>query len=196
MLLKKIIFVPTTMEVSEQWLLDTGFTLTDRITNDTALYIRNDIMVAISGIGKDNTLHTLQYMQQHQYFTLNNADLLLTGTAGSYSIDVRTITNCHTEFNSLYNHTYPQAQLVCVHEFISPENPHPELHKPHTCFDMESEYFIEHIKSLPSADIHSFSIVKIISDAGNGTLEEWMQNTITHYRPIVHTIIENFIQQQ
>lgn len=194
MTLNKIIFVPTTMEVSEQWLLNTGFKLTDRITDNTALYIHNDIMVAISGIGKEPTLHTLQYMQQHMYLSLHHADILLTGTAGSYAINVRTITNCITPFNSLYSLQYPQARLVCVHEFITPQNPHPELHQPDTCFDMESEYFIQHLLSLPKESIHSFSLVKIISDSGNGSLEDWIQNTITHYRPLVHNIIENFIQ--
>lgn len=175
----KVILVPTWEESGAEWLEESGFSRVDSREGLPAVFRKGNVTLAVTGIGPDNSVRSLDTLRAEGVLTgVLPENILLTGTAGSYTIPVLDTVDCSPAGG--------QANLVCVHEFVSPDSPHPELHQPGVCFDMESEAMI-------AALGNGIRIIKLISDNGSGQISDWREHTVKVCRPHVHKIIEDFI---
>jgi len=152
------------------------------------LFERGDDVVAIIGIGAGEARPSLEWMKDRGYFS--GADVLLAGSAGSYSLPVLHVVQCCTGYPE-WASGYDKGEIVCVHEFVSPENPHPELHVPGTCFDMESETLLDVCRD---AGVQTLSIVKVISDDGSGSLGDWATVCQQKVQPKVWKVLTRFFK--
>lgn len=152
------------------------------------MYEREDSVVAIIGIGAGEARPSLLWMKEKGCFS--GADVLLAGSAGSYALPVLHTVQCRSGYPA-WDSGYEQGEIVCVHEFVSPENPHPELHVPGTCFDMESETLLDICRD---ADVKTLSIVKVISDDGSGSLGDWATVCQQKVQPKVWQVLTDFFK--
>lgn len=187
-----IIFVPTYTEVGQEWIISNGYERVDQNDSLPAFYQKGNVLIAITGAGLDMTRESMRQLQALQLSYTDKVDLLLTGTVGSYTIPVHTIVYCKSSFKSK-SFNYPVVSLVCVHEFVSADNPHPELQAPNVCFDMESEAFNDELKKQYTFGVNTFSIIKVVSDGGDGSELDWETSTIKFCRPKVQQIIYDYM---
>lgn len=187
-----IIFVPTYTEVGQEWIISNGYERVDQNDSLPAFYQKGNVLIAITGAGLDMTRESMRQLQALQLSYTDKVDLLLTGTVGSYTIPVHTIVDCKSSFKSKISN-YPVVSLVCVHEFVSADNPHPELQSPDVCFDMESEAFNDELKKQDTFGVNTFSIIKVVSDGGDGSELDWETSTIKFCRPKVQQIIYDYM---
>lgn len=187
-----IIFVPTYTEVGQEWIISNGYERVDQNDSLPAFYQKGNVLIAITGAGLDMTRESMKQLQALQLSYTDKVDLLLTGTVGSYTIPVHTIVDCKSSFKSK-SFNYPVVSLVCVHEFVSADNPHPELQAPNVCFDMESEAFNDELKKQDTFGVNTFSIIKVVSDGGDGSELDWETSTIKFCRPKVQQIIYDYM---
>ena len=176
---RKVLIVAHPYEIGLKRLEENGFQRITEKDERPSLFVRGDHTVAIVGIGLPEALPSFEKMKAQGL--LDDADVLLTGSAGSYTLPVLHTVQCETGFPVLAS-DYPMGKIVCVHEFVSPESPHPELHVPDTCFDMESEGLRA---TCEDANVHSLSIIKVISDDGSGSLGDWATVCQQQVQPLV-----------
>lgn len=188
----KIVIVAHPLEIGPQKWIEQGFEAIDSNQKSPTLYQKGNVLIAIMGIGGENAIKSLCTWAQKGYF--KNSDVLLTGSAGSYTLPVLAKVQCPVPNFDNIRVVEDDAELVCVHEFISPENPHPELNAPDTCFDMESEFLINFCKELPKDSIKTLSIVKVISDNGDGSMDDWDIVTEKRVQPVVIEVVKKYIQ--
>ena len=179
---RKVLIVAHPYEIGLKRLEKNGFLRITGKDERPTLYVRGDDTVAIVGIGLQEALPSFEKMKEQGMF--NDADVLLAGSAGSYTLPVLHTVQCETGYPSLPS-DFPKGEIVCVHEFVSPDSPHPELHIPNTCFDMESEGLLATCRD---ANVHSLSIVKVISDDGSGSLGDWATVCQQQVQPLVGEI--------
>lgn len=189
-----IIFVPTYTEVGQEWIVSSGYERIDQNDSLPAFYRKDNVLIAITGVGLDMTRQSMQELQALPLPYADKVDMLLTGTVGSYTVPVHTVVDCKSSFKKK-NYDYHTVSLVCVHEFVSADNPHPELQAPDVCFDMESEAFIDELKKQDTFGVNTFSILKVVSDGGDGSELDWETATIKFCRPKIQHLITEFITQ-
>ena len=183
---RKVLIVAHPYEIGLKRLEEKGF---QRITEQgvrPTLYVQGDNMVAIVGIGIPEASPSFETMINQGL--LDEADVLLAGSAGSYTLPVLHTVQCESGYPSL-DSDYPKGKIVCVHEFVSPDSPHPELHVADTCFDMESEALLSACREV---NVQSLSIIKVISDDGSGSLGDWASVCQQQVQPLVWDAAEWF----
>ena len=184
---KKVLIVAHPYEIGLERLEANGFQRVTEEDERPTLYVRGNDTVAIVGIGLGEALPSFETMRAQGL--LDDADVLLAGSAGSYSLPVLHTVQCAIDGFPTLASDYAKGRIVCVHEFVSPESPHPELHVPDTCFDMESEGLTATCRD---ANVHTLSIVKVISDDGSGSLGDWATVCQTRVQPLVWDVAEWF----
>jgi len=141
------------------------------------IYSNETIIVAISGVGKENTISTLQYVFDH--FTISKA----------YNIGVAGIGNSGIKIGELFSvieklDGIKQAKLISVDR--------PKLLCKDTqkdiLYDMEGNYFLEFC--LNYLDIENISIFKIVSDhlSDKKLSKDFIKNLIAK-----HNLVEKHI---
>jgi|GEM_PF-1642841 hypothetical protein len=183
---KKVLIVAHPYEIGLKRLEENGFQRNAGSDERPTIYVQGNNTVAIVGIGLQEAGASFERMKREEL--LDDADVLLAGSAGSYTLPVLHTVQCESGYPSL-DSPYPKGEIVCVHEFVSPESPHPELHVPDTCFDMESEALFAVCRD---ANVHSLSIVKVISDDGSGSLGDWATVCQQQVQPLVWEVAEWF----
>ena len=190
---KKIIIVAHILEIGSERLEVAGFRHQSLSSEDTQLYVCDNTVVVVVGIGAEKATRSLRTLLRDGWLD-QPAHILLTGSAGSYTIPVLDIVQCNTPHPSIPM-DFPTAHLECVHEFVSPSSPHPELHVPFTAFDMESEAIATFLKNEAPDAANTFTIVKVISDDGSGSLGDWASVCRTHVQPRVMDVVLSFINR-
>jgi len=192
---RRVLIVAHPYEIGRERLSAEGFERTTAPGLRPALFVRQrpadaacDV-IAIIGIGHEAVAPLAQLKEQG---LLDNAHVLLTGSAGSYTLPVLHTVQCSTPFTEWEDSGYERATIVCVHEFVSPEAPHPELHVDGVCFDMESEALLAVCRD---ANVHSVSIVKVISDDGSGSLGDWATVCQQQVQPLVWEVAKRFFSK-
>ena len=183
---RRVLIVAHPYEIGLKRLEANGFQRITGTDERPTLYVRGNNTVAIVGIGLQDAGASFEQMKTEGL--LDDTDILLAGSAGSYTLPVLHTVQCDSGYLSL-DSPYAKGEIVCVHEFVSLESPHPELHVPNTCFDMESEALISACRD---ANIQSLSIVKVISDDGSGSLGDWATVCQQQVQPLVWEVAEWF----
>ena len=191
--IKRIIIVAHPYEIGTERLLTEGFSLVSQYEENRLVYANSQSAIAIIGIGADEAGRSLKAMQEEGLFS-QPVDILLTGSAGSYTLPVLSTVQCSSSLSDI-DMGFPRARLECVHEFVSPSSPHPELHQPDTAFDMESETLTAFFKNNVCESVCSFSIVKVISDDGSGSLGDWAAVCQQYVQPRVMDVVKTFIDK-
>ncbi|MBR5963553.1 MAG: hypothetical protein IK000_05325 [Bacteroidaceae bacterium] len=191
--IKRIIIVAHPYEIGTERLLTEGFSLVSQYEENRLVYANSQSAIAIIGIGADEAGRSLKAMQEEGLFS-QPVDILLTGSAGSYTLPVLSTVQCSSSLSDI-DMGFPLARLECVHEFVSPSSPHPELHQPDTAFDMESETLTAFFKNNVRESVCSFSIVKVISDDGSGSLGDWAAVCQQYVQPRVMDVVKTFIDK-
>ena len=189
--IKRLIIVAHPYEIGLERLAEEGFSLLKKPFEHMQLYINGQTAVALIGIGAEEALRSMQVLHEEGWLS-RPIDILLSGSAGSYTIPVLNVVQCSTSFPSIPMEL-PMANLECVHEFVSPSSPHPELHQPDTAFDMESETIIHFLQQQSPEATGTFSIVKVISDDGSGSLGDWASVCCQHVQPRVIEVLRSFV---
>ena len=186
---RKVLIVAHPYEIGLNRLEANGFQRVTEPDELPTLYVKEENTVAVVGIGLPDAGVSFERMKKQGLF--NGADVLLAGSAGSYTLPVLHIVQCESGFPTL-DSDYPKAKIVCVHEFVSPESPHFELNIPDTCFDMESETLLSVCRLV---NIQTLSIIKVISDYGNDTLEDWAIVCQQRIQPLVWDVAKWFFSK-
>ena len=184
---QKVLIVAHPYEIGLERLESNGFRCVSEQDERPMLFVKDEKTVAIVGIGLQEAGESFEKMRG----LLDESDVLLAGSAGSYTLPVLHTVQCESGFTALKS-DYPKGKIVCVHEFVSPESPHPELHVPDTCFDMESEALLSTCRNV---NVQSLSIVKVISDDGSGSLGDWATVCQKQVQPLVWDVAKWFFSQ-
>ena len=191
MVIKRLFIVAHPYEIGLERLVKEGFSLLKKPFEHTQLYVNGQTAVALIGIGAEEALRSMQALHEEGWLS-HPIDILLSGSAGSYTIPVLNVVQCSTSFPNVPMEL-PIANIECVHEFVSPSSPHPELHQPDTAFDMESETIIYFLQQQSPEAIGTFSIVKVISDDGSGSLGDWASVCCQHVQPRVIEVLRSIV---
>ena len=185
--MKKLFIVALPVEIGTEVIKENGFKAITAEDVFPAVYARgDDDYVAVVGMGAKDSAASMKVLDKMGL--LRGSHVVLSGSAGSYALPVLSVVQCASGFRELPL-AECKATLVCVHEFVSPEHPHPELQAPSTCFDMESEFIAAGLKD---AEPLTFTIVKTISDDGKGSLGDWRTVCEQHVQPIVRQAAARF----
>lgn len=186
--MKKLFLVALPIEIGPEALKKEGFVPVTAEDVFPALYRRgeHDDYVAVIGMGAQQSAASMKQLNEQGF--LRDADIVLSGSAGSYSAGFLSIVQCPTGFPSLPPH-YGSARIICVHEFVDADHPHPELHAPGIIFDMESEFVAGVIADAAPA---TFTIIKVISDDGSGSFGDWRTVCEQKVQPLVRQVALRF----
>lgn len=162
--------------------------------------------VAITGVGKLRAYEaTLKALQQKEYKTVINV-----GTSGSFRHNIGTILSPSKVVQGdiyidsifatqpeLLDTGDPDISIVSSDDFIGSDTPELKrrLLEPHDCMDMESYAMVRAIKlhsELNGTQTPKIHILKIISDACDGTVEDW-NSRIVRLRPHLFEALYNLI---
>lgn len=163
--------------------------------------------ICLTGVGKLRAFEaTLKALQKQEYHTIINV-----GTSGSFRHPIGTILRPSSVvqgdiyIDSIFA-TQPEElatgdkniSIVSSDDFIGSDTPEQKrsLLEPHDCMDMESYAMIRAIKfhsEFRGKEMPETHILKIVSDACDGTVEDW-SSRIERLRPSLYTALCQLIE--
>lgn len=150
-------------------------TTTQNLPNNCKLYSNEEYIIAISGIGKDNTLETLNWVFEH--YDISKAINIGIAGCGDSSIKIGTLF-CTNRFLPTINF----APITTVDEPLESDE---DLHT--LLVDMESKYFLEVAKS----HIKNVTVLKVVSDyletqiPKKSFVIELIQNALPQFKELI-----------
>ena len=148
-----------------------------KINSLPKIYTNNNIIICIGGVGKDNTIKSLQYIFNH--FNIQKA----------FNIGIAGILDKNIKIGELFCTTH-KLNLIPFKHLVTVSKPQlKDNAKENILYDMEGEYFLDYcLNHLLKEDIYIF---KIISDhlENNKLNKEFVKQLIFKKLNYLHKIL-------